>query len=197
VGGRAAARVPRSQPAPEATFAPSLIKPPPPARDLMGAVRERMRSLGEQEGLVLFAQGGQVRGDDRGEPPADRGQPVQHLAPYALLAAGKDGGDELLLGQARLPQMTPSGPVKGYWGSRFSIVSWWPVPLGTPPARVETGRAGSVGEVPSRIRRGRLQKGLGGRMLVCRSSSVEGGRCRDAVPRHRALVRLGHWAALD
>jgi hypothetical protein len=50
--------------------------------------------------------------------------------------------------------VTLSGPVKGYWKVRFSIVSWWPVPLGTPPARAETGQAGAAGEVRSLIGRG-------------------------------------------
>ena len=52
-----------------------------------------------------------------------------------------------------LAPMAPSGPVGGHWRARFSIVSWWPAPLGTPPARVETGRAGAAREVPSRIGR--------------------------------------------
>jgi hypothetical protein len=45
----------------------------------------------------------------------------------------------------------PSVPAKKDWKARFSIVLWWPFPLGTPPALVETGLAGAGRELPSQI----------------------------------------------
>jgi hypothetical protein len=71
----------------------------------------------------------------------------------ASCRGGRTCDDE---GAGSMVPMTPSEPAKLDWKARFSIISWWPVSLATPPARVETGqrRAGAGRAMPARIKLG-------------------------------------------